>query len=132
MMRAKWIAGLGVAALVGLAGFGRPARASNSRPDFTGEWRLDLQHSDMPQQHGGGGWGGHGGGSWGGHGGGGYGGHASGGGGYGGGGDAWNHHGGGGSTTGGEAKPSGEPQNRPVRLPNLMRVTMSPTVVSVE
>jgi hypothetical protein len=124
MARGKWALWLAVAALISI---GIPAYAGDKdqKPDLTGQWRLDAQHSDMPQRppggggYGGGGghggWGGHEGGGYGGGGGGGWGGHEGGGGG---------HHGGG----GGEASA----ESRPVRLPDLMHVTMTPALVSFE
>lgn len=113
MNRRKGIGWLVIAAVLGLS---VTAHAEDkNKPDLTGEWRLDAQHSDLPQRPPGGGGGGHGG--WGG-----------GGGGYGGGG----HHHEGGGYGGGEASASGGPAARPPRLPDLMHVTMTPTLVSFE
>ena len=93
------------------------------KPDLSGEWRLDAAHSDLPQRPpgGGGGYGGGGGGGWGG-------------GGYGGHGGGHRGHGDGGWGGGGGAEASGSDASRPrpVRLPALMHVTATPTLVSVE
>jgi hypothetical protein len=114
MKRATWLASVAALALLpaGMAAAGD----KDQKPDMTGEWRLDAQHSDMPQRPpgGGGGGGGYGGGGWGGGG---------------------HHHeggGGGGRPPGGEASASGGPSARPVRLPDLMHVTMTPELVSFE
>jgi len=112
--------------------------------DLTGDWKLDLAHSDMPPQGGGGehgggggggggGYGGHhggGGGGWGGGGGGGYGGHG-GGGGYGG------HHGGGGGGSQGASAESGGGGGgggggRGPHLPEVIHITQTPSLVSFE
>ena len=122
MNRAKWV---GLVAAVGMLGMWSAARAEDKdqKPDMTGVWRLDAQRSDMPQRPpgGAGGWGGGGGGyGWGGGGGGGH--HHEGGG----------DGGGGGRPPGGEASSSDPGHPRPVRLPDLMHVTATATLVSVE
>src|SRR6185369_12555518 len=97
-------------------------------PDLTGEWRLDPAHSDMPPSGGGGGeHGEHGrGGGWGGH-------HGGGGGGGYGGGGYGGHHGGSGSE-GANAGSSGGGGGggRNARLPALIHITQTPTLVSFE
>jgi hypothetical protein len=129
--------------MVAILGGGRPARAGDAAtpPDFNGEWRLDAKHSDMPQRPGPGGserGGEMGRGGWGGGGGGG-----GGRGGWGGGGRG-GHEGrhGGGEGESGESKSSdGDPSShndtgrsgaRPVRLPELMHVTETASIVSFE
>jgi len=106
-----------------------PAQATATpaiSPDLTGDWRLDPAHSDMPPSGGGGGehgehGGGGGGGGWGGHHGGG------GGGGYGG------HHGGSGSQGANTASGGGGGGGgRNARLPALIHITQTPTLVSFE
>jgi hypothetical protein len=115
------------------------AQSSASTPDLTGFWRLDPAHSDMVMRpdgaggEGGGGGGASGGagehhGGWGGgHGGMGGGGH-HGGGGMGGGGWGGAHGGGSGEPSGGQ----GQSAARPVRMPELMHVTETETIVSFE
>ena len=112
MSHRKGIGLLAVAAMLGL-GVAAHAEDKSKQPDLTGEWRLDAQHSDMPQRPPGGGGGGWGGGGWGGGG---------------------HHHEGGGEgrPPGPEANASGGPSGRPPRLPDLMHVTMTPTLVSFE
>jgi hypothetical protein len=111
-----------------VAGSGTPARAADAPklPDLTGDWRLDPKRSDAlpapggPGGGGGGGGGGHHGG-WGGGGGhGGYGGHGGGGGGSEAGEGGGSEHGQGGNAA------------RPVRLPDLMHITQTRTMVSFE
>jgi hypothetical protein len=124
--------------MVAVLSAGRPARAGESAgpPDLTGDWRLDPKHSDTPQRPGGG-FGGGGGGGGGGR----MGRRGGGGGGWGGGGGGWSGRGGGRHGGGGEGggeggagenggDPSGSAVGRPVRLPDLMRVTQTATVVS--
>ena len=125
-----------------------PAQASATpaaATDLSGDWQLDPALSDAPPQggggeHGGGGGGGYGGhhgggggGGWGGGGGGGYGGGhgGGGGGGYGGG-----HHGGGGGGGGESAQAEGGGGGggggRSPRLPAMIHITQTPTLVSFE
>lgn len=107
------------------------APAATAPPDLNGDWRFDADHSEMPQappggsSHGGGSWGGGGGGgmSGGGWGGGGGGHH----GGWGGGGGGGHHGGGDASAHGGEG---GKP--RMARLPDLLHITQTATIVSFE
>ena len=118
--------------------------ASNTSPDLTGDWQLDPAHSDMPPsggggehgEHGGGGGGGGGGGHHGGGGGYGGGGYGGGGGGYGGGGGGrGGHHGGGGGGGTGSANAEGSGGGRGgrgPRLPALIHITQTPTLVSFE
>jgi len=115
---------------------------SNTPPaaatDLSGDWQLDPAHSEMPPQGGGGGEHGGGGGGYGGHhGGGGGGGWGGGGGGYGGGhggGGYGGHHGGGGG--GGESAQAegggGGGGGRSPRLPTMIHITQTPTLVSFE
>ena len=110
-----------------------PAQSSDTPAaaiDLTGDWRLDPAHSDMPPTGGSGGERGeHGGGG----GGGGYGGHHGGGGGYGGGhGGGWGGHHGGGSGSEGANAESGGGGGRGPRLPALIHITHTPTLVSFE
>ena len=113
-----------------------PAQSSatpETATDLTGDWRLDPAHSDMPPTGGSGGeHGEHGGGG----GGGGYGGHHGGGGGYGGGhgggGGEWGGHHGGGSGSEGASAESGGGGGRGPRLPALIHITHTPTLVSFE
>jgi len=109
-----------------------PPAQSSATPaaaaDLTGDWRLDPAHSDMPPTGGSGGERGeHGGGG----GGGGYGGHHGGGGGHGGG---WGgHHGGGSGSEGASAESGGGGGGgRGPRLPALIHITQTPTLVSFE
>jgi hypothetical protein len=121
MKRSTWLASVATLALMsaGMAAAGD----KDQKPDLTGEWRLDAQHSDMPQRPPGGGGGGYGGGGGG-----------WGGGGCGGGGGHPPHPGGGGGgrPPGGEASASDPSRPRPVRLPDLMHITATPALVSVE
>ncbi len=121
------------------AGASIPARAAenNRPPDLTGQWRLDPKRSDNPQR-GGAGLRGPRGGGWGrGPGGGGMGGGPMGGGPMGGGPMGGGPGGGppegapGGEGEGGAA-PEGALANRPVRLPELIHVTETPELVSLE
>ena len=99
----------------------QPAATPVAPNDLTGDWKLDLAHSDMPPQ---------GGGEHGGGGGGGYGGHHGGGGNGSGGGGGWGgHHGGPGGAPGGASAGGG---GRGVRLPELIHITQTPTLVSFE
>lgn len=113
---------------------GATARAQDASrtPDLTGLWRLDAAHSDMMQRpEGGGPAGGGPGGEMGrrrgGMGGGGWGGGGMGGGRRGGGG--WGDRGAG---RGAEGEGGGAPGSRPVRLPDLIHVTQTETLVSFE
>jgi hypothetical protein len=116
--------GIGLLAMAAMLGLWVTAHAEDkNKPDLTGQWRLDAAHSDMPQRPpGGGGYGG-GAGGWGGGGGGGW-----------GGGGGHHHEGGGGEgrPPGGEASASDPSRPRPVRLPDLMHITATPALVSVE
>jgi hypothetical protein len=147
-MSRRFLVAMGVVAGLINPALGLPAQAAGSAPDLTGYWRLDAAHSDSPQRMGGGGAGGQeggqsgesGGGRRGGWGGGGGGGMRRGGGGGGGGwgGGGGGMGGGGRGSRGGEGRGDaagggGAPQGaRPVRLPDLMHVTETESVVSFE
>jgi hypothetical protein len=127
------------AAVMATALVGRSAaRAEDAPPDFTGDWRLDAKHSDLPPTPGGGaegqrgrrgGWGGGGGTDGGGRGG--WGGGGMGGGGWGG---RGSRHGGGGPRSDDPAGREGGSRStgRPARFPDLMHVTETGTLVSFE
>ena len=140
--------GMALAATIALA----RVSAAGAAPDLNGTWSLDRAHSDIPappaaaqareggrrggDQGGGeggegggesggrrGGWGGRGGGGWGG--------------GFGGGGGGWSG-GGGGHRHGGESDSSasdrgeGGPRMRPLRIPDVVHVTETSSLVSIE
>ncbi len=120
---------------------GRPARAGDAAgpPDFTGDWRLDPRHSEMPPrpEAGGSGRGHMGGGGWGG----GRGGMGGGGEGGWGGGRRGGRRGGGEGGSGESGSNGGDQANRdegggagarPVRLPDLMHITQTAAIVSFE
>ena len=107
-----------------------PARAADDKqpPDLTGQWRLDPSRSDTMQRPEGGGGRrgggrGGGGGGWGG---------GLGGGGWRGGGRGGSGGGGGGGDEGGSSGDQAEAARRPARLPDLMHVTQTESVVSFE
>ncbi|HEY6867396.1 MAG TPA: hypothetical protein VI792_09070 [Candidatus Eisenbacteria bacterium] len=87
--------------------------AAAEAPDLNGDWRLDPSRSDAPPrppggpqaEEGHGGWSGHGGGG---------------------------HHGGGEGHRDGGGSGRGGPEARPARLPDLMHVTQTKSVVSFE
>jgi hypothetical protein len=127
MTHRSWFALASLLALL-VAGSRMPARAADAPkpPDLTGDWRLDPKRSDaLPAPGGAGGGGDHEGGGGGHHGGGGH-----GGGGHGG----WGGHGGGGEAGegGGGEHGQGGSAARPVRLPDLMHITQTKTMVSFE
>jgi hypothetical protein len=123
--------------IVSLPFTGARAGDATTAPDLTGEWRLDAKHSDSMQREGGGNREGspRGGGGWGG---GGWGGESGGSGGWPGHGGGHRGHGGGGQGDAGggdgdsRGGPAGDASARPVRYPNLMHLTETPTLVSVE
>jgi hypothetical protein len=95
----------------------QPSATASAPVDLTGDWKLDPAHSDMPPMGGGGREGG------------GYGGHGhGGGGGYGGGGYGGGH----GGSAGGNASAEGGRGGRGPRLPELIHITQTPTLVSFE
>jgi hypothetical protein len=119
-----------VCTVAGIAGAGPDSAPA---PDLNGQWRLDPRHSDsipQPGAEGGrrGGREGGGGSGWGGGGGG------MGGGGWGGGHRRGGGPGGSGEAGGGEARDAGARPGgaRPVRYPDLLHVTQTGTIVSIE
>jgi len=122
MTHRSWFVIASLLALL-VAGPGTPARAADAAkpPDLTGDWQLDPRRSDaLPGPGGAGGGGDHQGG---GH---------HGGGGHGG----WGGHGGGGGGEAGEGgggeRGAGASAARPVRLPDVMHITQTRTMVSFE
>lgn len=119
------------AVIVAALSVGSLALAGDAKgpPDLTGEWRFDVRHSDLPQRSGDGGSGRPRGGpgqdgmrgGWGGRGGGGMRG-------------AGGRRGGGGDVGGGPDAPGGEvgPAGRPARLPDLLHITQTASLVSFE
>ena len=127
-MRTSQARGFAVAMMLGIlgamaGGAGARETATPAMPmELTGEWRLDPAHSDAPpgggERGGGYGHGGHGGGHGGGY-----------GGGHGGGG--WGGHGGGSDASRAEGSGGGRGGRGP-RLPALIHITQTPTLVSFE